>query len=510
MDNKNKKPLLAGKFKYGASAIVFTFVFIAFIIALNVALSVVENNTGILTFDVTNSEMFSVSDDSVKALSGIDKEIEIIFCQPKDKIMADVELNYVKTLADDYANKFDNVTVMYKDLVSNPSYFTAFQKSGLDTVTLDSVIVNCKNTGLYKINNARYMTMKTQDDYGNVIPFVFTGEDKITTAILSVARDDESSFRAGIISGHGENIDHNIVHFLEEYGYEVVSPLDLKTTSSEELAKFNLLIINNPQSDYFGSESPAINETMKLTQYVQEDFGNIMIFMDPYTNADMPNFDEFLDVFGVAVERTPILDNKEGNRTGLAGDASFFGTYSAFSPDVDGMDYGYDIHKPISESGSGLRPRFAAACRITLTGNGGKNLSVYPIVHTSKDGTVYVDESTGKGKPGSVPVITVSKYSRLDPNVGTRKGNVILCGSTGFIDELGNSAVANTDLFRCLLVDTGNDTIVTDIDYKFFDDNSIIVDRETANFKMLLLAVFVPVLIAVAGIAIYVVRKYYL
>ena len=79
MDNKNKKLFLAGKFKYGASAVVFTIVFIVFIITLNFALSVIENNTGSLTLDVTNNEMFSVSKESEKALLGVDKEIEIIF-----------------------------------------------------------------------------------------------------------------------------------------------------------------------------------------------------------------------------------------------------------------------------------------------------------------------------------------------------------------------------------------------------------------------------------------------
>ena len=78
MDNKNKKLFLAGKFKYGASAVVFTVVFIVFIITLNFALSVIENNTGSLTLDVTNNEMFSVSKESEKALLGVDKEIEII------------------------------------------------------------------------------------------------------------------------------------------------------------------------------------------------------------------------------------------------------------------------------------------------------------------------------------------------------------------------------------------------------------------------------------------------
>ena len=515
MDKKNKKPLLAGKFKYGASAVVFTFVLVAFIVALNFALSVIEDKTGGLTFDVTNSEIFSVSEESKKALSGIDNEIEIIFCQPEDKINDDDSLYNAKCLAEDYANKFDNITVEYKDLVSNPSYFASFQKSSLDSITVDSVIINCKTTELYKILNARYMTKKTYDQYGNEVPYVFVGENQITTAILSIARDEESSFHAGIVSGHGENIDHNIVHYLEEYGYKVDSPLDLKTVSAKELSEYDLLIINNPQSDYFGDESPSINETMKLTQYVKDSFGNVMVFMDPYTNANMPNFDEFLEGFGVSVTRTPISDNKEGNRTGLAGDESFFGTYSEFTPNDDNIDYGYDIHKSISESGSGLRPRFTASCLIKIDedalNNRINNLGVYSIVVTSEDGTAYVDEGAAKENPGSVPVMTVSKYSRLIPGDQSYTANVILCGSTGFIDEFGNDAVANTDLFKCLLVDCGNDTIVTGVeDVKFFDDHSIIVDREASISIMLFLAVLVPVIIAITGIAVYVVRKYFL
>lgn len=509
-DNKNKKTVFGSKFKYGASAIVFTLVFIVFIIILNVALSVIEDKTGSLTFDVTNGEIFSVSDKSVTALSDIDKKVQIIFCQPEDKIVSDEYLNYAKILSDNYANRFDNVEVTYKDLVSNPSYFVQFKSSGLDVVTGDSVIIYCENTKLYKIINARQMTVSRYDEYGNAVPYIFTGEDKITTAILSVARNDTAAYRAGIISGHGEDTNHNIVHFLEQYGYEVTNPLDLKTTSQLALSDYDLLIINNPQSDYYGDESPAINETMKLTQFVQKDFGSVMIFMNPYTGGSTPNFDEFLDIFGVAVEKTPISDYKEGNRSGLAADASFFGSYSKFTPDIDGMDYGYDIHKPVSESGSGLRPLFSASCFISVKENKVKNLRVYPIVLTSEDGTVFVDENTDRENPGSVPVITVSEYSKLIAGDDEYTSHVILCGSTGFIDQLGNNAVANTDLFRCMLVATGNDTIVTDIDYKFFDDHSIMVDEKTVNESIWKLAVLVPAIISVLGIAVFVMRKYFL
>ena len=235
-------------------------------------------------------------------------------------------------------------------------------------------------------------------------------------------------------------------------------------------------------------------------------------FLTPYAEGEftvncIDLRDEFFEGFGVSVVRTHVTDTKPGNRSGAAGDTGFFGTYAPFNPkDEDGIDYGYEVHQVMSTSNSGLRPMFDASCLIRISPNLVNNLRTYPVIITSED-TTYVDESM-KGKPGSVPVISVATYTRLI-NGETPSAKVFICGSTGFIDALGNNAVANTELFRCMLAATGNDTIIVNIEDKEFQDTTIIVDEGTVNLIVRYLVILLPAFVAVVGVVIYFVRKYW-
>lgn len=89
-ENKNQKKvkfkISSRKLKYGSSAVVFTSVFVAFVILLNVIVSFVDARVGGIYVDMTSKKLYGVSDASVNALKDVNAPIEIIFCMPKDKL----------------------------------------------------------------------------------------------------------------------------------------------------------------------------------------------------------------------------------------------------------------------------------------------------------------------------------------------------------------------------------------------------------------------------------------
>ncbi|MBQ8759789.1 MAG: hypothetical protein IJZ20_08875, partial [Clostridia bacterium] len=67
---------------------------------------------------------------------------------------------------------------------------------------------------------------------------------------------------------------------------------------------------------------------------------------------------------------------------------------------------------------------------------------------------------------------------------------------------------ANADLFKNMLSKMGNSYAALDIDFKVLDESTIEVTTADADGMMKKLAIVIPVIIAVAGIAVFIKRKY--
>lgn len=514
-----KKLLSSKKFRYGTSAIVFTVVFVAFVILLNVMVSIIDARTGGLYFDLTTEKLYGISEATVKALSDTDAAVEIIFCQARDKIAEDDLLNPVKMLAESYENKFDNIDIVYKDRISNPKYFNELSKKAVGTsVNIDneSIVVNCRSTGICKVFRLTDMYKLTYTNEGYLIPFAFNGENKITSAILSVARNEEDAPKAGLVTGHGENVGHDIHHYLEDYGYET-STVDLKSITKQELSEYDLIIVNNPISDFIGmgdassndtlmglqgpvaqedgvqmpvsNQSSSVNEIAKLRDYVTEDFGNVMFFFDPFTTSNLSEIQALVnDSFGVSVNNISyVYDDKNMIvASGYPEEWRYFGSYSK-----DSESAGYALHKSVSSAGTGLLPAFGISCKMDIPKKIVGNFEVSSVVETS-----YGE-----------PLITLSKYARLVGDI-EKSANVIVCGSSGFINELDSTSLANGDLFRQMLVSMGNETIVEGIEFKVLDETTINVSKEMTEDMNDKLVIIIPVIIAIIGVLVYIKRKY--
>lgn len=591
-NNKNVKKILSSrKFKYGSSAVVFTAVFVAFIILANVLLSFIDVRNGGLYFDMTSKKLYGVSEASIEALKGTDKPIEIIFCQPSDKIAEYDVLNPIKMLAENYEKAFKNVKVVYKDRLSDPVYFNQFIKTSADQINTSSIIVNCPSTGLSTIYGWENMYKYNTD--GNL--FAFDGENKLTTAILSIARNDENVLKAGLVTGHGESADQEMRRYLEDYGY-AVSNVDLKTISDEELASYNLLLVCNPVSDFIGmskselsmqpkeaitpevvaqaviennapetapeheedaanvavaaetaatdeqavetavqpadetqvqaeaselvqeaetepeqvptpdtdasSEPQGVNEIQKLYRYVVEDFGNVMFFFDPH-GRDLPElFSLCYDGFGVQINNLYYVADMTTTIQSADGSMRFIGEYDTIDTDTAG----YNLHKPISETQAGYPPAFGLSCLMNIPKKNVGSFEMSPVISGSQNTLVV----TGESEPLSVPyapLVTLSRYAKIVDNK-EKKANVIICGSTGFVSELDNPSFANADLFKQILVSTGNDNIVADIDFKVLDESSIEVTDKVVDGMTRKLVIIIPVIVAVIGAVVFIKRKY--
>ena len=486
------------RLKYGTVAVVFTVIFAAFVILLNAVLSFVSDRFGGFYLDLTSETIYELSDASLEVLGSLDdyetpRTVEILFCTTEDKIADNDYLSYVNRLAEKYRAASRHITLSYKDVVKEPAYFAEYKKTG--TVSSTSVIISCAETKKHIVYPLTKF-FKLSSETGRL--FAYDGENKLTAAIMQTAATEV--FKAGLVTGHGEDKRESLAELLREQGYEV-SDVKLDAVTKEELAAYDLLVICNPKYDLTGvSESleGRADEITQLNRYLTESFGSLLVFIDPNT-PNLPEFSGFLeDDWNVKYVPGSVVVEGAGmsiDRDGLY----FIGTPYTDDP----SSVGYALHKAVTSTGA-MKTVFGAATPLlpTRAENGYKTTS--PVYATTKDAVCMLNGETATG--AALPVMTVTNYAKTTDNV-ENNAYVLVCGSTEFLNFLDSDAYANGDVLRQTFHVMGNTTAVTGIKYKVVEDTAITVTMDDFKKYILLLAVCVPLLIAAVGTIVYLRRK---
>ncbi len=487
------KRFSSAKFKYGSVAIVFTVVFVVFVILFNAIVSIVANKKGGFYVDLTGEQIYSLSEPSLKAIDGLEKNVEIIFCMTEDKLEDSVEMSYIKRLAEKYVSASDKITVSYVDCVKNPTYFNQFKKSSTDTISMTSVIVNCAENKRYVVYGVKNF-FKFASETGSV--FAYDGENKFTSAIMQTALN--TTQKAAFINGHGEQHSNAFESLLVEQGYEVAD-INLKEINEDELSKYNLLIICDPEYDYTGlsdMQENRVNEISMLNNYLTKNFGNLMVFID-YETPNLKEFSAFLaDDWGVSYSQGNLIaENSESAVS--AGLTTFIGT-----PDSTG-EYATKVHASVTKSGA-QATLFGFATPLFIEFTEKQNKKVDAVYKTSQRTQLYTNGEFVS--LSSAPVMTLSTYTKIyDSN--KKQANVLVCGSLEFLNYISNNAYANADILKSAFAVMGNESVVTGIDYKVLEDTTLTVSQKAFRANVIRLTVIIPVIIAVIGIFVYIKRK---
>lgn len=491
--NKTKSVFSSRKLQYGTVAIVFTVIICAFLVLLNGVLTWVSNHNGGLFLDLTKEKIYDISPKSMSVIKDVEDEVEIIFCVTEDKVDDSNELSYVKRLAEKYSSLNENITVSYIDYLKNPIYFEKF-KGGNRTISSTSVIVNCENNKSYVVYSLQNF-FKLSSDTGRI--FAYDGENKLTSAIMQTALGEEK--KAGFIVRHGETGHQYLAELLDTQGYSVYT-VDLGSITGEELKEFDFLIICEPTTDYSGVEAVkvgGVNEIEMLDNYLRKDMGNLFVFISPST-PNLPELNGYLsDTWGVGYTAGNVILEGSANTFSGRDQVLFYGT-----PAKDG-GYGSKINSPVTSAGVD-RTMFYHTTPIDFYKN--ENVNVSSIFVTSPDAYCTLNDGTSVSAPGA-PVMTVSKYFRIR-NDKEVTANVIMCGSTSFLNFIDMpGGYANADIIKSCLMDMGDTSVVTGIKYKVVEESNIDVTEDEFKSQVLKLSAIVPVIIAILGIVVYIIRK---
>ncbi len=303
------------KIRYGTAATVFTVIFLAILVGLNVLVGLAAERFD-LQADFTEEKLFTVSDETVKYLGDLEHDVEFIVLGDEAEWRnyststtsgANVSTHkYIVETLDRYAEISSHVKLFYVDYNYHPEFFkernnlpvTDHLKNEDGTYDNPVVIVYSPETGRY-----RYIRESLFKDSQYIAL-----ENRLNTGIRYTTNPDMK--KVGIITGHSEMDLSYFKAVMEDDGFNVVS-VDLR--NDDIPADCQLIVIANPAREFSAGDITKIDRFLSNNELEGK---SMMVLADlDYSSTDT-ELKNYLKEWGVELQDECIYDPQHSNTIG--------------------------------------------------------------------------------------------------------------------------------------------------------------------------------------------------
>jgi hypothetical protein len=277
------------KWRHGGYGAALLCGFVAACVLLNAAVKNLEDTYG-WQRDFSFNAYATTGEETQKVIDTLTEPIRLYLLYQS----GDMDSQLYQVL-DRYRLLSDLITVLPTDIAQNPGVLTRFESNVTgDTLTEDTVVVDCEATGRYKV--LTYDDFVTQGYNIEEGTFEIAGlayEKKLTEALVYVTQSDIPV--VGILQGHGElttDALSNLTDFWQSNNYDSKA-VDL--LAGDTLSDVDLLLIADPQKDFTADELTAVKA-------FAQNGGSLFVMRDYTDPTDLPNYQSLLTSYGV----TPI------------------------------------------------------------------------------------------------------------------------------------------------------------------------------------------------------------
>lgn len=496
-----KQSLKTKKVKYGSYSVMFTVAFVAFVIIFNVIFTALASKY-MWYIDMTESEIFSLSDATYELLADVEDEVVITFCMEKDELESDGSMYYILNTARLLEKEFDNVTIDYRDVLTNNVYLEKYTTTSSPYVPTTSVIVE-SGTEFRLFSYTSFFITDTDDtDY----VWAYKGEEQFVSAILQVTADEMPI--AYFTSGHGESLTSDedataLIQLFYNAGYDVKA-IDLSTEDIDPAAR--VVIINDPQYDFSGytDVSEGDSEIEKIDKFL-DGLGSLFVFVDPARVSDLTNLNEFLYEWGIEFEAgTTIVDEEHA--------ISVDGSALVAQYNTNEEELASSIYSQVTSMSNWPKVIFRNACPInkvyTTKSFGVDTRNVSDVFMTADTAHVASDGSVSE-ETGTYSLMTITQETRIRDNE-YYTSYVLAAGCTDFTASqyILSNVYANSDVLYACMRAFGKERVPADIDFKVFNDNTLDITTEQANSWTRAFIAVMPLVTIAACVVVTVRRKY--
>ena len=285
--------------KFGSLSTLFTILFIAVVIAVNVLVSLAAERFT-LKVDLTSEKVFTLDQETLDFLAELKSPVEIIILGDEATYRSATSTSgaiaptrYVVETVDNYVRESEYVTVHFVDPRYNPNFFKT------RNITIDDGTDTADNIFLvvYSPETQRYRFIK--DTIFENLMYVGL-ERRLTAGMLYTTVEDIQT--VAIIKGHGEGSLPYFQETLKDNGFDVKY---ITIQDFDEIPDFvSVLVINNPTRNYSDDDINKIDAWLSNN----EDLGHhLMIFTD-LNMPKNPKLEDYLVEWGLALGTENIFD----------------------------------------------------------------------------------------------------------------------------------------------------------------------------------------------------------
>ena len=490
-ENKNKKKpesYIKRRLKYGSVAMIFTSVFVAAMFILNVVITSF-NNIRPMFIDMTKEQIYGITDASRELLKDIIEPIEIVFFMERDLYekrvyMGKMIVHCIQT----FANEYDNITISQIDSIKEPGKANEFKTSALSRLSTSSIGVRSKGKARLLASDAFYNIAQSTG-----LPFAFTGERVLTSAILQAVSMDEPL--AVITQGHSENVSRQLLELLAENGFRI-EPIDLAINEVPEDAR--IIVICNPQKDFIGADPnnpTARSEIDKIASFLNA-YGSVMYFTDPRIGP-LPELDDLLKEYGMALEHGSLIAD---DRNSLIANP-----YNINAEYFEANNVGDELHASIRRQPSPPRTIMPYTKPVHIL-NIASERAVSPVL-TSPATSYRINTEGAQSNPGVSNLLVVAQRTQYVDN-NPKTSLFLVSGSSDFLAYLPNSSYANSDILLNAMRIMTNKRIAVDIKFKEFDSNALDMTIDEQNKWTFITMFLLPSIVGALGIVVWLRRRH--
>ncbi|WP_443713976.1 GldG family protein [Ruminococcus sp.] len=520
---KNGKKFNAKKLKHGTMATVFTCVFVALLVLVNVVTTMIFDRYPV-TIDLTSNKIYSVSNDTEDYVKKVNVDVQVtVFADENTYTNYSSYNKQAVELLKNYSKLNHHITYRFVDIDSHPEIV----KEYTDTISQFDIIFETKTKvdgkeisrtrklGMLdlltftdefeqKLSQSGYSIDTLAQQAGGDLAFLSyygsyvessNAEQAFTSALMTVT--DPNPVYVTILTGRSELT--QLTYFqtlLTANGYNV-NTVDI--TSEDIPSDTDVVVIPAPKTDYLEED------ITKVSDFLNNDgkLGKQLLYIASYGQEDTPNLDEFLSEYGLAIGDGVICESDSGKY------------YN--SPCVTVAS---DVSDNFTQDVSTENPAILSAlCRPVKTLFDEQDMVSTDAYLKSSDSAytanVNISQTTGQVQIGDALVkgqqnyMAVGSKAKFTDDNKTLYSNVVAVGSEGLLSDtyLQYSQYQNSEYFISVINGLTGKTAGITITPKTITGNVFDITQQQKTVLKWTFCLGVPVVVLVVGIVIWVRRK---
>lgn len=455
---------------------------------LNLVVLQLDDRYG-LTLDLTANAAFQPGAETRALLAGLDQDVAIYVLAAPDAFGGSPYLVQAQRMIAQYPRLSPRVSLTYVDYVLDPTFASRYPDL---TLSQGDVLVTCgdrvKQIGLGELFNYTYT------DTGQLAIVSSRAEEALTSAILYVT--SERDVHVAVLTGYDVAEMPAFTDLLTANNY-VVTPVNLTTEPLDD--RYDLAVLLAPRIDL----SPEALKKLDDFLYNQGAYGKTLFYTTDVAQPDLPNLDAFLKEWGLVV-----------------GDGAVFETtaertfqYQPYYPTAAYVDEARR-DELLDPSAPMLLP-LARPLEVLFSMRDNRYTEV--LLQFSETAGVRPPDATDDfvaadaERWGPLPALVLAS-TRIYGNTGVTqfRSNLVVSASTAMLDAsaLQSTALANSPYLLNLINSLCERTDAVNIAPKSLAGNALAISTAEMNTLGIVLVGVVPLGILLAGIAVWLSRRY--